>query len=467
MDHHGSVRRLWTIFSYSQRPEGVNNNVIFAYAGTVAVSGLASAFILPWFPNVCREQGLSRWETGLVFAAMDFTMLLCRWPMVELCKRRGIRQFYFVGFCIQAGACFGLGFVWAIKSTGFFTTCLLFRIAQGVGGAMCSAASLQVVNTLVFCNVSSISSCVEGGIGLARVLGAPFGALVFHSFGGGQIALKMAFWFLAAMFAGTAILSSGTIVLPVDPPAIREREPGEKTPWSEMFGSRLIAMSLVAIFFVDFVSGVLEPTLSIHLWENFEMGVYQRGLIFMQMGLFGLLAAPVTSLLGEYTSRKLVMTFGCFLSGMAILGMGVGKDKNVMGGFAAMLGIALCSIATPAIPAMLWDIPHDSQLTDGEVARVTNALGALAAVIGPVYGAGVAESLTFKGMTMMTGAFLWLFTAFQIILFATGMVQWRNASPEARLPDGSLASSDDSSQQPLLQKQTDVSQVGDQSSPAS
>jgi len=386
--------------------------------------------------------------------------------MVELCKRRGIRQFYFVGFAIQAGACFGLGWVWAIKSTGFFTTCLLFRVAQGVGAAMTSAACLQVVNTLVYCNVSSISTCVEGVIGLTRVLGAPFGALVYHSFGGGQIALKMAFWFLAAMFAATAIVASGTIILPVDPPTIRDREPGEKTPWSEMFGSRLIAMSLLSIFFVDFVSGVLEPTLSIHLFEQFEMGVYQRGLIFMQMGLFGLLAAPVTSLLGEYTSRKLVMAFGCFVAGMSIIGMGTGKDINVMGGFAAMLGISLCAIATPAIPAMLWDIPHDSQLTDGEVARVTNALGALAAVIGPIYGAGFAEAITFKGMAMATGGFLWFFTAFQCLMFATGAVKWRNAAPEARAPDGSLISNDADASKPLLQKQTEVTQESDPAAPS-
>merc|ERR1711998_531794 len=131
----------------------------------------------------------------------------------------------------------------------------------------------------------------------------------------------------------------------------------------------------------------------------------------MELGLFGLLAAPITSLLGEYTSRKIVMTVGMFTAGMAIIGLGVGKDANVASGFASMLGVALCAIATPAVPAMLWDIPHDSELTDGEVARVTNAIGALAAVIGPIYGAGFAEAITFKGMAMSTGAIMWLFTA--------------------------------------------------------
>lgn len=390
-------------------------------------------------------------------------MLLIRWPMVALCKTRGIRQFYLFGFAIQGGACFGLGFVWVIKHTSFFTTCLLFRIAQGVGAAMVSAASLQVVNTLVYCNVTSISTCMEAVIGFMRVLWAPFGALVYHSFGGGHIALKMAFWFLAAMYGTTAVVAAGTIVMPVDPPSVREREPGQPTPWSEMFGSRLIALSLVSLFFVDFIAGVLEPTLSIHLFEFFQMGVYERGIIFMELGLFGLLAAPITSLLGEYTSRKIVMTVGMFITGMAIIGLGVGKDKNVASGFASMLVVSLCAIATPAVPAMLWDIPHDSQLTYGEVARVTNAIGALAAVIGPIYGSGFATAITFKGMAMVTGGLMWLLTAIHILLFATGQVQWRNKKPEARGPDGRFLEGDensDPSAKPLLQKQTEINQPG-------
>merc|ERR1712054_553800 len=132
--------------------------------------------------------------------------------------------------------------------------------------------------------------------------------------------------------------------MPVDPPTVRDREPGEKTPWAEMFGSRLIAQSLIMLFLVDFVAGVLEPTLSIHLFEFFQMGVYERGIVFMELGLFGLLAAPITSLLGEYTSRKIVMTVGLFVSGMATIGLGVGKDPNVASGFASMLGVSLCAI---------------------------------------------------------------------------------------------------------------------------
>merc|ERR1711998_809698 len=101
----------------------------------------------------------------------------------------------------------------------------------------------------------------------------------------------------------------------------------------------------------------------------------------MEMGIFGLVAAPIASLLGEYTSRKIVMIIGLFLSGMCLVGLGTGHDANIGSSFAVMLGIGLSMVATPAVPAMLWDVPADSELTDGEVARVTNALGAIAAVI--------------------------------------------------------------------------------------
>ena len=67
------------------------------------------------------------------------------------------------------------------------------------------------------------------------------------------MALKMAFWFLAAMFGTTAVLASGTIRLPIEPPTIREREPGSPTAWAEMLGSRAIVISLLLIFLVDMV----------------------------------------------------------------------------------------------------------------------------------------------------------------------------------------------------------------------
>lgn len=457
MDHHGSVRRLWTIFSYSQTAEGVSNNLIFSFAAVGAVSGLASAFILPWFPNVCREQGLSRWQTGLIFASLDGTLLVCRWPLMKVCKRVGIRRFFFFGFGLQAAACFGLGWSWAITEAGFFTTCLVLRAIQGFGASMVSVASLQVMNTLIYLNVGSVSTCMEACVGLARVFGAPCGAVVYHSFGGGSVALKMSFWFLSALFAGAGIVSSGTIQLPCEPPALRVRDPGQPTAWVEMFCNGNIAASLLAIFLVDFITASLEPTLSIHLFEFYEMGVWDRGLCFLEMGIFGLFAAPVASLVGEYTSRKMLMVVGFGLTAMAVVGLGSGSDSNVASGFAIMLGMSMSCVAIPALPALLWDVPEDSQLTDGEVARVTNALGAIAAVMGAIYGSGLATVITFHGMTLVTAGILTLYVAILMVSYAVHCLPWRNPAHEPSSADADPpASLFDPAAAPLLKKETDV-----------
>merc|ERR1711935_711650 len=137
----------------------------------------------------------------------------------------------------------------------------------------------------------------------------------------------------------------------------------------------------------------------------------------MEMGLMGLLAAPLAGLLGEYTSRKLVMLAGLCAGALAIVGLGNATEKGIASGFAGMLGIALSCIATPAMPAMLWDIPENSALTDGEVARVTNALAAFAAVIGPIYGSGLAEALTFRIMSFITAGVFLLFVAINVLSY--------------------------------------------------
>merc|ERR1719231_864548 len=125
------------------------------------------------------------------------------------------------------------------------------------------------------------------------------------------------------------------------------------------------------------------------------------------------------------------MLAGCAATALAIVGLGNASDKNIASGFAGMLGIGLSCIATPAMPAMLWDIPETSLLTDGEVARVTNMLGSLAAIIGPIYGAGLAEAITFKMMTFITAGILVLYTACNAAFFALGLVPWRNVALES------------------------------------
>ena len=123
----------------------MKNGVIFAFAAVGGLSGLASAFLLPWFPNLCREQGLNRWETGCIFAALDLSLLLFRWPMIELCKRWNHRSCFFCGYLIQTICCFCLGFSWTLTGYNFFAVVLVLRAVQGFGAAMVSAAALSVM----------------------------------------------------------------------------------------------------------------------------------------------------------------------------------------------------------------------------------------------------------------------------------------------------------------------------------
>merc|ERR1711881_401364 len=106
--------------------------------------------------------------------------------------------------------------------------------------------------------------------------------------------------------------------IPVDPRTvpIREREPGQTSPLTEMLSSRPIVICLVLIFTVDFISTMLEPTLSIHLYEMFQMDAWERGMLFAEAGFFGVLCAPLASILGECgrgpLHRKMLVLIGLF-----------------------------------------------------------------------------------------------------------------------------------------------------------
>merc|ERR1711907_543012 len=119
---------------------------------------------------------------------------------------------------------------------------------------------------------------------------------------------------------------------------------------------------------------MLEPTLSIQLYEEYQMNGFARGNLFMEMGFFGVIAAPIASFAGECASRKFLVLCGLILTAFSVSGLGFAPTSNTANGLACILGFSLSTIAVPAIPAMLWDIPPNSNLVDGEVARVTNAI---------------------------------------------------------------------------------------------
>merc|ERR1712196_232174 len=185
---------------------------------------------------------------------------------------------------------------------------------------------------------------------------------------------------------------------------------------------------------------MLEPTLSIHLYEHYQMTVTKRGMFFMLIGIAGTCTAPLAGPLAEWTSRKLHVTAGLFLAAGSTLGMALATGDSFACVTAVFLGGSLSAVSIPALPAMLWDIPADSELTDGEVAATTNSLGAVAAVIGPIAGAGLAEAASFKWMCLSLVLLLVAFGLVQIISYATG-AEWRNPPKHTEADEDLFAAS--------------------------
>jgi MFS family permease len=197
-----------------------------------------------------------------------------------------------------------------------------------------------------------------------------------------------------------------------------------------MLASRPIVVCLVLIFSVDFISTMLEPTLSIHLYEVFQMNAWERGLLFAEAGFFGVLCAPLASILGECgrgpAHRKMLVLIGLFMTSLCVCGLGVCATGGYANMFMCFLGVSLAFVAVPCMPAMLWDIPDDSDLTDGEVARVVNHVAAIAAVLGPIWGSGMAEGAGFKVGVGVTAAIVAVGATVMAIMYGCKCMEWKN-----------------------------------------
>ena len=382
--------------------------------------------------------------------------------MIKLSKSWDHRRCFFFGYLIQTVCCGLLGFTWTLRGNDFFLACFALRAVQGLGAALVSAAALNVMVGLQERNVMSGSLIFDSLVGLSRVIGAPFGALVFHLFGGGVVSIKVSFWFLGGLNILLMFLAPGSIILPPLRKPKKEADTDEEQVsdsryvFSELFSFPGVPLSLLALFMIDVVYGLLEPTLSIHLYESFQMDVWDRAQVFMELGFAGLVMAPLAGCIGEYWSRKATVGIGSLLAGCALMGVGFSSTAMIVQGWAGLLGAGLSLVCTPSIPAMLWDIPPDSTISHDEASRATNTIAAVAAVIGPIYGASMAEFVSFEWMVTYAGSALLLYGVLLLVaIYGTGAIDSRNVGPDSdkeakREGEGSPGDSYAGQEEPLL-----------------
>lgn len=149
---------------------------------------------------------------------------------------------------------------------------------------------------------------------------------------------------------------------------------------------------LMVASFVDLVGGFLIfPFFSLYFTEKFNVSLAQVGIIYAIWALSGLLGQALGGALADRAGRKFMVIVGLVFSALTSLVFALVTDFAWVYLTAAIGGV-FSSSARPARQAMIADLLHADQLTEGySIARV---IANVAFAIGPALG-GLLASVSY------------------------------------------------------------------------
>jgi predicted MFS family arabinose efflux permease len=392
-----------------------------------AIGDMTYLSMAPFFPQYAEAHGLSPVEIGVIFSSFQWGGLVTTPVAAWLSRRHSSRTLLTACVLIQTltNLLFSLG-PDVPAGPSWFAFALSLRLVHGLVAAVYEV----VVSSLIMCSVSRervgvVIGMQESARGVGLMIGPPIGGVLF-GLGGFRVP------FLASALA-MFLLGIG-VWLTVGPEAGTTRHDDESDHPSAGQILMLPHVSVVALLLVAFAMAlsVIDPILSPHLEEQFGLTPTQIGFTFASSTVMYALASPVVGLVGNAVGNLRTVLGGIGLVAFSLLLMGpcpwlpVGLRPERL--WIIILSLALngtgASAFTCAAPCMLTAC-HDAGFSTEAVSDVLSGVlsftWALGALIGPLYGAALAQASGFGEATTQTAIVLLALAAVSITIlqFAT------------------------------------------------
>lgn len=379
---------------------------------TVFIDLVGFGIIIPILPFYAQAYGASKFQIGVLFASYSLMQFIFSpvWGRVsDRIGRRPILLLCLFGTAV-AFTIFGLAESLLLLFLG--------RITAGLFGAVIATA---------YAFIADVTPPRQRAAGMGLV-GAAFGlGFIFGPFIGGMMADLWGYAAPAYFAAGLALanLVLAWFVLPESLPVDAMRK-GERTgragptlnlkEFQEALRKPLVGGLLVLFFLVTFALANMESTYALLTEEIYGWGARENGLVFGYVGIVmvivqGMLIGPLARRYGE----KLLV-----IAGTTLLVPSLGLLP-----FAPSLGILLLlsgimafgsGISVPSISSLISQgVSPEEQ---GGIMGVTQSLGSLARVVGPLWGGFTFGTIShtapyWSAAILMAGA----------VLIARGVIQ--------------------------------------------
>lgn len=339
---------------------------------TVLLDLLGFGIVIPLLPLYAEKMHATNAEIGVLMACYSVMQLVFApiWGRLsDRAGRRPILLISIVGSCgSQIGYALAPGFWWLVAARSF----------AGVCGANITAAQAYVADVTHESKRAAGMGMLGAAMGLGFIFGPALGGFLSHR------SATLPFYVAAALAAVNFV--SAAIILR-EPSDAAHRTRARTLTWGGLVRAATtprLTVLLLLYFIVTFGFANLEATFPIYLERRFGYGRQEVGWLFTYIGVLMVLVQGglLRRLVPRFGERRLI------IAGTLLMAIGFFTQHSVMTLAGLLVAIAIIAVGnqidTPSLSSLISRSASGEQ--QGGVLGVSQSMGALARVIGPLVG---------------------------------------------------------------------------------
>jgi len=313
------------------------------FIGSTFLGGVAVSILSPFYTKEATDKGLTVWQSGVVYASIYLTQIVCMPLLSKFISRIGANRMFTGGLCLSGVSNLAFGYLqYADGPALFFSLSLFVLVVSALGASALFAAVYPLATKTVTKRYrATILSVIETSFGVGMMTGPSFGGFLFD-LGGFDLPFTV---------TGGALLAFSLISCLVlrrmaateddddDAAAYHQEAVSDNPKYSRLMRDPTISGCMVIIVLSEMSVAWFLPSFEPFLNRNFALNSSMTGLIFSLEGITYAVFSPV---------------FGMLLD------KGIPKCSGlVVGAVAAMLGLCLVG-PVPLISSFVPKTPYTS-----------------------------------------------------------------------------------------------------------
>lgn len=408
--------------SPGQPPEDKNiiifgRNLNMSRSQLLAAIMLSAYFFLTWsyfslftpfFPGEALKKGQNRSQIGFIFGILQLVLLILSPFFGKYMNKIGIKFLFVSGILLGAASEIAFGFMYLTPGgIVYFIMCLVCRGVSGLGAAM--GLSYAIVGYFFPNKIASVVALLEVCTGIGLMVGPVLGGFLYQMGG-----FRLPFFFMGAIQLLLFILAIAFFPSPKQhiTEAERNKPTVEALPMLPLLKIPLFSLTLLMLFAGCVSINFVEPNIQLHLLP-LNLEPVELGFVFFIPALIYVIVTPFVGFLCDKypKSQPWFMMISAFFSVIAYSLLGplpFLKMELQLSTFLTGFVIFAISYTGLIIPvyselnkiARSAGYPNDLR-TQGLISGLFGAIHSLGALIGPIIGGFLVDTIGFDYATFI------------------------------------------------------------------